>query len=137
VIVADTNVLVYFCVPGEETRHAEAAYRLDPDWAAPVLWRSEFSNALALYVRKGFLSLAEAILTLEKAELMMLRFTREVDPRDVLRLATESGSSAYDCEFVALAQQLGVPLVTSDRRLAARFRPDAIHLRDFVRAARP
>ena len=59
------------------------------------------------------------------------------DAATVLMLAAQSGCSAYDCEFVALAQDLGVPLVTSDRRLAAKFRPRAIHLREFVRASRP
>jgi predicted nucleic acid-binding protein len=39
----------------------------------------------------------------------------------VLRLAMSSGCSAYDCEFVALAQDLGARLVTSDTELLRAF----------------
>lgn len=44
-----------------------------------------------------------------------------MDAESVLRLAFSSGCSAYDCEFVALAGKLGVPLVTADRRVLAAF----------------
>jgi hypothetical protein len=41
----------------------------------------------------------------------------------VLELAARTGLSAYDCEFVALAQALLVPLVTEDRAVLKAF-PD-------------
>jgi len=45
-----------------------------------------------------------------------------VASEQVLQLATSSGGcSAYDCEFVAAAQQLGVPLVTEDRAILTAF----------------
>jgi predicted nucleic acid-binding protein len=44
----------------------------------------------------------------------------------------KSKHSAYDCEFVALAMDLGVPLVTTDEPLIAEFSSIAIHLRDFI-----
>lgn len=50
-IVVDTNVLAYLYLPGEYTAAAEALLAHDPDWAAPVLWRSEFRNILAGYLR--------------------------------------------------------------------------------------
>jgi len=37
----------------------------------------------------------------------------------------------YDCEFVALAQDLGVPLVTSDQALIAKFKPAVVSMRTF------
>jgi predicted nucleic acid-binding protein len=40
----------------------------------------------------------------------------------VLSLATSSGCSTYDCEFVALATSLGVPVVTNDRQVLRAFR---------------
>ena len=52
---------------------------------------------------------------------------RFVDPMLILDLVASSTCSAYDCEFVALAQELGVPLVTTDKQI----------LRDFPRIARP
>ncbi len=136
-IVVDTNILVYFLVPGDATPDAESAYQRDGAWAAPLLWRSEFRNALALYIRLGMLTLEQALTTVDKAEALMQAHTYSVGSRPVLELAHSSGCSAYDCEFVALAQELGVPLVTSDSKLAAKFKPTAIHLRDFVRARRP
>ena len=35
------------------------------------------------------------------------------------------------CEFVALAQDLGVPLVTSDSALIAKFKPTVVSMRVF------
>jgi len=50
-IVVDTNVLAYLLMPGKFTAGAEQLLRSDPEWAAPVLWRSELRNVLATYVR--------------------------------------------------------------------------------------
>jgi predicted nucleic acid-binding protein len=44
-----------------------------------------------------------------------------VASEQVLQLATSSRCSAYDCEFVAAAPQLGVPLATEDRAILAAF----------------
>ena len=44
----------------------------------------------------------------------------------VLRLAVGSGCSAYDCEFVALAEDLGTRLVTVDRAVLGAFPSRAI-----------
>ena len=50
-IVVDTNVIAYLFLPGEYTPLAERLLQKDPDWVAPVLWRSELRNVFALYVR--------------------------------------------------------------------------------------
>lgn len=49
-----------------------------------------------------------------------------VETTRVLELARQSSCSAYDCEFVALAQELEVPLVTSDTRVLKDFPSIAI-----------
>ncbi|MFB3922883.1 MAG: type II toxin-antitoxin system VapC family toxin [Terriglobia bacterium] len=136
-IVADTNLMVYLLVRGQNTPEAERVYALDPKWVAPALWKSEFRNALILYVRNRLMELEEAATYCLLAERLIEDSSIPVDSLKVLSLAAQSGCSAYDCEFVALAQELGVPLVTSDRKIAARFKPAAILLRDFVRAGRP
>ena len=41
--------------------------------------------------------------------------------QQVIQLAKESGCSAYDCEFVSLAMDLGIPLVTADRQILRAF----------------
>lgn len=55
----------------------------------------------------------------------------EVDSSHVLMLTQKSGLSAYDCEYVALAQQLGIPLVTSDARIIKAFPTIAVAVDSF------
>ena len=70
-IVVDTNVLVYLLLPGEYTEQAEGVLRRDPVWAAPLLWRSEFRNVLAVYMRQGRLSLDQALRLMDNAEILL------------------------------------------------------------------
>jgi predicted nucleic acid-binding protein len=133
VIVVDTNVLVYLWLRTHQTREVEQLYASDPEWIAPMLWRSEFRNAVLLYVRKEIMTFDQAMYAIEGAEEQMHNHERVVDARAVMQLAVDSGCSAYDCEFVALAEAVGVPLITSDRRVLERFPaiaqplPDSIH----------
>jgi predicted nucleic acid-binding protein len=121
VIVVDTNVLAYLYLPGEHTAFAERLLHRDPEWAAPPLWRSEFRNVLAGYLRRKALSLEQARALAAEAESMMAGSEHEVDSASVLRLVIGSDCSAYDCEFAALAQALGTKLVTSDAKLLKAF----------------
>ena len=131
-IVVDTNMLVYATMPGPAHANVLAALRRDPEWVAPALWRSELRNVLALATRLRGMSLADALAAFGYAEELVAEPDFPVDTTRVLILAGASGASAYDCEFVALAQELGVPLVTADRRLAARFPAVAVELERFV-----
>jgi predicted nucleic acid-binding protein len=132
VIIADTNTIAYLLIVGERTPYAKNALRKDSDWAAPVLWRSEFRSVVALYLRRGFVSLAQALRLVEEAEKLMLGGEYEVASSRVLSLAAGSRCSTYDCEFVALAQELGVPLITSDSRILSEFPSIAVSLEDFA-----
>jgi len=127
-IVVDTNVIAYLFLPGKRSAQARAVYRKDPEWAAPVLWRSEFRNVLALYLRRAELSLTQAFRITGEAEFLMQGGEGEVTSSDVLSLTAHSRCSAYDCEFVALAQVLGVPLITSDERILKDFPSVAISM---------
>lgn len=102
-------------------RGGRGVWRKDSDWAAPVLWRSEFRNVLAGCLRKGLLTRALAIDAFARVEEAVDGREYFVDTDPVLQLVEQSNSSAYDCEFVALAKELGVPLVTSDNRILANF----------------
>jgi predicted nucleic acid-binding protein len=121
VIVVDTNVITYLFVAGDRSNAAEALCRRDPEWAAPLLWRSEFRNVLTTLMRLGRLDLAIAQSIQEEAERLLAPLEFAVDSAAVLELAAESGCSAYDCEFVALAEYLDVPLVSADRKLQQQF----------------
>jgi predicted nucleic acid-binding protein len=121
VIVVDTNVLIYLYVQGQRTEESEAVLRRDPVWSAPLLWRSEFRNSLIGLVRKDVLSLEEALSIIDEAERWLTGHEYSVVSRHVLTLADQSGCSAYDSEFVALARDLRIPLVTTDRQTLKAF----------------
>jgi predicted nucleic acid-binding protein len=131
VIVADTNLIAYLLIRGQNTAEAEAVFRKDSQWVAPRFWRSEFRNVLVLSLRHKLIEMEDALEAMEQAERLIGGQEFEVESSRVLRLAATSGCSAYDCEFVALAQNLGVPLVTSDRELIAKFKPTVVSMAAF------
>jgi predicted nucleic acid-binding protein len=133
VIVVDTNVLAYFLIASPLSEQANAVHHKDPEWAAPALWRSELRNVLTTLIRRGGLSLSQALRHLAEAEVTLARRQYDSDTAAVLELATRTGCTAYDCEFAALARDLGVPLVTADRRLAAAFPDIAVTLGLFTK----
>ena len=122
-IVVDTNVIAYLFLNGDHSEASERLLQHDFEWAAPRLWRSEFRNVLALYLRKKLLDLPEAMAIIEAAERVMSGSEYEVPSEWIMRRVVESGCSAYDCEFVALADFLHAPLATRDRSLLQAF-PD-------------
>lgn len=120
-IVVDSNVLAYLYLPGDHTAGAEALLEREPEWAAPVLWRSEFRNILAGYMRRKTLTFDQACSLQSEAEGLLVGSEFEVDSRAVLELVRDSDCSAYDCEFIALAIKLDTTLVTVDKKLLRAF----------------
>jgi len=120
-IVVDTNVIAYLYLPGDRTAAADALCRTDSEWSAPLLWRSELRNVLATQMRARRIDLDTARAIQSEAEQLLRGREFAVDSAEVLRLAAESGCSAYDSEFVTLADYLDVPLYSADRRLVERF----------------
>jgi predicted nucleic acid-binding protein len=115
----------------ERSLQAEQALLKDVHWVAPSLWRSEFRNVLALYIRKSILSLDDAIRILEEASMIMRGNEYEVASLPVMQLVAESTCFAYDCEFVALAKDLNIPLVTVDKKILEQFPQFSISLDAF------
>lgn len=120
-IVVDTNILAYLYLPTEFTPLAERLLEHEPDWRVPLLWRSELRNVLTLYLRRRLLSFDQAYAIQTEAETLLADREYTVDSFEVLRLVEDSECSAYDCEFVALARQLAVPLVTADQKVLKNF----------------
>ena len=127
-IVVDTNVLAYLYLPGEYTAAAEELLEQDPDWAAPILWRSEFRNILAGYMRRKALTFEQACSVQREAEGLLEGSEFEVESQSVLELVRDSDCSAYDCEFIALAMRLNTKLFTMDKKLLRAFPQRAIAL---------
>lgn len=132
-IVADANLVVYLYLPGPCSEMAERVRQADCHWLAPRLWRSEFRSVLAVQMRAGRLGLADALAVAARAEALVDTPTAEVPSRQILELAQSSRCTAYDCEYVALAQTLGVPLVTGDRQVLEAFPGTALSLQDFLK----
>ncbi len=127
-IVVDSNVLAYLYLPCEHTEAAEALLEHDPEWVAPILWRSEFRNILAGYLRRKSISFEQARSLQCEAESLLEGAEYEVDSQSVLELVRDSDCSAYDCEFIALALKLDTRLVTMDRKLLRAFPERAVAL---------
>ena len=124
-IVVDAMILTYALirVPGQ-TPAVNQLLDAGPAWAAPPLWRSERRNVLLQYVRVseeerpgGPVTLDDARRKMGLAETMIADRTFAVDSDSVLNRAERSGLSAYDAEYVALAQDIDVPLTTVDKTL--------------------
>ena len=114
-IVADSNLIAYLLIPGAWNALADKILLKDADWAVPLLCRSEVRNILTLYMRREGMSLVQAQRTMEKAELLWRNKEFAVPSAAVLELTARHNVTAYDCEFVVLAKQLGVSLVTFDK----------------------
>lgn len=131
-IIADTNIISYLLLPTSYSDAADKLYKADPIWAAPFLWKSEFRNVLALYLRKDIISFDKALQLQEMAESLMSAHEYDAASTQVLNLVNESTCSSYDCEFIALANYLGVRLVTQDKKLLREFPSVAVSLEDYL-----
>lgn len=131
-IVVDANILAYLCFPGEFSQLAETAYQKDPHWVAPPLWQSEFRNILTAYLRRDLMDLKTANLKIDYALGLMRQAELGVSSVHVLELVIASKCSSYDCEYVALAHDYKISLLTMDKQILAQFPKVAITLEEFV-----
>jgi predicted nucleic acid-binding protein len=128
-IVVDSNVIAYcFISTPKFTDAARALLAFDPSWNAPLLWRSEFRTILLKYVQANLLNLSDATQLQLEAEDLMKSNEFNVDSEQVLELAQQSGCTAYDCEFIAVAKTLGAKIVTADKQVLKAFAGVAIPL---------
>ena len=116
-IVADTNLIAYLVIDGQHTAVARRIREQDPDWRVPPLWRSEFLNVLATAVRSGVLTEEQAFLAWDLAVSIVGRSEVEPGAAAVLATALRRGLSAYDAQFVVVAESLRALLVTGDRKI--------------------
>lgn len=135
-IVVDTNTIAYLYLPTDYTNDVEALLDRDPHWIAPLLWRSEFRNILALYIRKNIIQMDAALQMQSQAEKQLAGNEYSVNSTTVLTLTEESGCSAYDCEFISIAKSLNLKLITADKKLIAAFSDVAMTAKDYL-AVRP
>ena len=133
-IVVDTNIIAYLTIAGEYSQAVEEILVKDSEWVVPYLWRHEFRNVLVAYLRARRIAMPDAIYAMERADLLLLEKQFEVETARVLELALLSKCSSYDCEFVALAEQRRVSLVTADAPLQKAFPKIALSIEDFLKS---
>ena len=131
-IVVDTNVIHYCWVRGQRTEVAQAVREKDPEWHAPILWRSELRNVLTAYLRRGMLTRAQIIGILSAADQALAEREHIIADDLVLDIVASSALTAYDAEFVALATALSVQLVTADKGVLKAFPERALTMESFL-----
>lgn len=131
-IVVDSNVIAYCWLPGPLTDVAQQVRLTDPEWHAPILWRSELRNILTGYLRDGSLTAEQVAAVMTEVERAMEGREHLVPSERVFDLVGATRLSAYDCEFIALAGVLSVPMVTEDKAVLRAFPEKALTMSAFV-----
>lgn len=132
-IVVDANIIIYYAVAGPLTASVGELIRKDADWRTSALWRYEFTNALTGMVRAKMLGESEAGDAIARAISLMSPREQDVDQGAALHAALRFTLSAYDAQYVALAEMLGVCCITADKSLARRATPITASLIEFIR----
>jgi len=115
-IVVDANVVIYLVYETSFSPMARSVYAKDSAWAAPEVWESEVLNGLRNELRAGHTRFEDALLAADNAASVLTGNVHRCARSSVLRTAAETGLTAYDACYVALARSLGVVLVTEDKQ---------------------
>jgi len=122
VVDASVGIKLFINEPLSDKADALLAYlAADPPafLAVPDLFYIECANILWKHVRRFGYPAAEAQKDLMNLGKLALHSTSTaILMADALTIAVIHGITAYDACYVALAQQLGVPCVTADEKLA-------------------
>lgn len=120
--VVDASVCVKLFIAEEDSQRAIDLFA-DTETArhAPDLLLIECANVLWTKVRRGTYLASDAVSDLQdlRATDTVVAPTAGIVVR-AFELANEFDISAYDACYVALAESLGVPLVTADEKLATK-----------------
>lgn len=120
--VVDANICAKLFIAEENSERALELFA-DAKIArhAPDFLFIECANVLWTKVRKGNYLAGDAVNDLQDLRAMDTVVTSAADlVVRAFELANEFDISAYDACYVALAESLGVPLVTADGKLAAK-----------------
>lgn len=123
-IVADANLWIALLLEHERSHVAQAVFDIDPEWHVPIVCLSEVRNAGLAYVRRELITPEHLVDALGMWR-GLARSSRRHDADDLLLVdrAVASGCTAYDCEYLVVAQVLDVPLLTWDKQVLRVF-PD-------------
>jgi len=131
VIVADTNVVSYLAIEGARTASVERVRAKDRTWFVPSLFVHEWLNVVTLHVKQNLMDRDVASRTYARGLSMVRIDERRPDPVEIINLHLRSGCTSYDCQFVALAEDLGARLLTIDGEVLKAFPEIAVRPEDF------
>jgi len=120
-IVIDASVAIKWVIEEEGT--AAALALRGQNLAAPDLINAECANILWKKTRLGELSADEAVFAgrlLSNAEIEMIPTRSLVEA--AIQIAVELDHPAYDCVYLALAEQRDADFITADTRLLRKAR---------------
>jgi len=118
-VVLDASAALALALPDEYSDWAQGclAEALRTPARAPTLWQYEVASGLRNAERRGRIAPRDVDLTLDALLRLPVRFEQ---PRwlPAMLLSRELDVSMYDATYIEVAQHLGLPMVTADRRLA-------------------
>ena len=121
VVDASVGIKLFVAEPLSEQAHQLFAGLVDDPPArlyAPDLFFIECANILWKYIRRFGRSLADSQADLADLSNLGLRATSTAElMEEALTLAAQTGLTAYDACYAALARRLELPLVTADETL--------------------
>lgn len=126
-VIVDAQVIASLFFRGDATPYCEAAYLQDPAWSSPPFWRSEFRAILKNMQRARNLAPADCEAVIRLAEEKLHPRQYRVDATLAFQIAFQHPTvSAYSIEYVALAEELNVQLLTLDESLLRVFPKRAV-----------
>jgi len=131
-IVVDANILAFYVIKGKRTVDANALRDKDAEWILPAFWCVEFQSILWKYVRFDGMAASKALELLDQAMAMFAPNGVTPRPDMVLRDALAWKITAYDAQYVSLANHLGVRCVTEDGPVQKACPTVAISLDNFL-----
>ncbi|MFQ5685911.1 MAG: type II toxin-antitoxin system VapC family toxin [Candidatus Scalindua sp.] len=120
-IVVDTNIIVYLWLPSDFTEMAEKLLKKDSYWVSSTLWKFEFRNVVSSFYRRKLITYEQALEVIFNAEAQLVNSEYSVNSLKVMEKVKSSKCTAYDCEYVALAEVLNCNLVTNDKKILKSF----------------
>lgn len=130
--VIDANALIAVCLrqpAGEKI----AEILIDPanEIYAPDLIIPEFANALRKYFQARVLGIEEVLRAFDRGnKLVRELFPASLFGEEVLKLALDTGHSAYDFSYYALSARLKATIITLDTWLYAYCRDHSVLVLD-------
>lgn len=119
-MIVDASVILQAFFPDETQAQAQAVIRDHVarrlKLKAPDLLPYELSNAIWQAERRGQISINQTNEIIQAIIGLQIE-TLSLDWAEMLPLARRFGSSAYDAAYLVLAEKLGEPLITGDKRL--------------------